>query len=127
MSNSVSRSRGSSPATERLTRRALPRKFYHPTSRVTPVRVAAVLDILARHPYRVIWSQKAVARALAARLADPDDTKAAARMHDWLKKTGLLRLADCVLRDPTSGHVQGLADPDRLAACLPRRQEARHD
>ena len=84
------------------------------------LRVQTVRDILKGHPTRIIWSQKALARALAAQLVGGGDRGAVPRMHKWLKTTGRRRLADCLLQDPVSGYVQGLADPARLAACLPR-------
>ncbi len=86
---------------------------------VTRNRAVAVRDILAYHPKKVIWSQKALARTLAAKLPN-GNPRAYGRMLHWIRHTGRRHLADCLLRDPVSGYVQGLADPARLAACLPK-------
>ena len=83
------------------------------------LRVRAVRDILKGHPTIIIWSQKGLARYLARRLYGVNDAKLQRRMNIWIRTTGRRQLADCLLQDPVSGYVQGLADPTRLAACLP--------
>ena len=103
-----------------LSRTADQSNSLHRAVDLTRLSTKAVRDILERHPTRIIWSQKALARALAAQLVGGGDRRAIARMHEWLKTTGRRRLADCLLQDPVSGYVQGLVDPARRAACLPR-------
>ena len=88
-------------------------------SDVARLRVRAVRAILKEHPTIIIWSQKGLARYLARRLYGVNDAKLQRRMHKWLRTNGRRHLSAYILEDPISCHVQGLADPTRLAACLP--------
>ncbi len=92
---------------------------YDGMSDTARLRVQTVRDILKGHPTIIIWSQKGLARYLARRLYGVNDAKLQRRMNIWIRTTGRQHLSAYILKDPISGHVQGLADPKRLAACLP--------